>query len=272
MSLIKRIDEASRNQLLSKSRSSIKGKQRYNKRNKSHIANTVREYNNIDMDKLFKKNILSVNISVHGETDDYVVRISFGGFLDILRKELKANGEKLDLRVIIRALITGFNQDDVYIHCSCPDHKYRFAYWSTKNDYNSGEPQYSNGKWIRNPDDSLGSACKHVLLVLGNTSWIIKVGSVINNYISYMQKYYPKLYADIIYPAVYGKKYTEPVQLPLEDEDELITLSDTDTIDTANKYGRTKGQFKKGNKQGIRFAPNNDTDDQEKIDIDIDTD
>ena len=39
-----------------------------------------------------------------------------------------------------------------------------------------------------NPNNELGAGCKHVLLVLGNTSWVIKVASVIMNYIKYIEK------------------------------------------------------------------------------------
>ena len=135
-------------------------------------------------------------------------------------------------------------------------------YWQTKNGVSSGDPE-NRPSDITNPDDKLGSACKHVLLVLSNTSWLLKVGSTILNYIRYMEKHYEKLYADIIYPAVYGKHYEEPVQLDLFDDGTLET--DTDTLDKSNEYARTKNQFKKGNTQGIRFASNSNS---EQIPID----
>ena len=58
------------------------------------------------MNKLFKDNILTINIEVIGETDTYTVRISFGGFLDLLQEELARNNDTLELKVIIRALLT----------------------------------------------------------------------------------------------------------------------------------------------------------------------
>lgn len=70
-----------------------------------------------------------------------------------------------------------------------------------------------------------------------------------------MEKNRKRLYADIIYPAIYDKKYEEPVQLDIDTSDELET--DSDTIDKSNIYARTKNQFQKGNTQGIRFAPSN---------------
>ena len=246
--------EDNRIKLISKSKSSEKGKQRFNRRNKSKVANTVKAFNQIDMNKLFKENILTVNIPVHGETDDYIVKLTFGGFLEIIRDQIK-DKEKIEFRDITRACIIGFNKDDVYINCSCPDFRYRLAYYTTKNNVNSGTPENRPSK-ITNPDDSLGSACKHILLVLNNTSWIIKVASVINNYINYMESHYKKAYADIIYPALYGKKYEEPVQLTFDDNDiEADNLTtDKDTLDKANIYNQERTKFKKGNEKGIRFA------------------
>ena len=89
------------------------------------------------MNKLFKDGILDVNINVNGETDDYVVTIKFGGFLEELSKAVKTY-DTFNLRVVTKALIAAFNREDVYIHCSCPDFFFRFLYWATKNDITSG--------------------------------------------------------------------------------------------------------------------------------------
>jgi len=249
------LTEDKRQSLINKSKTSEKGKKRFDRRNKSKVANTVKSFNSIDMNKLFKEDILTVNIPVNGETDDYIVRITFGGFLEILRSHISTDRE-LNFRDVARAAITGFNRDDVFIHCSCPDFKYRFNYYATRNSINSGTPETRPSK-ITNPDDSLGSACKHVLLVLNNTSWIIRVARVIVNYIKYMKMHYQKLYADIIHPAVYGAKYEEPVQLSIDDmdnDDMLASEEDNDKLDTANDYNRERTKFQKGNDQGVRFA------------------
>lgn len=264
------LNEASRNDLLSKSKSSVKGNQRYRRRVRSHVANSVREFNSIDMNRLFKNNILSVNINVQGETDKYVVRIAFSGFLDILHDELKRNNDKLDLKIIIKSLIVGFNKDDVYIGCTCPDSIYRFSYQQSQNKvdtysldgkkiYNKNlgmvDPQNIPAN-ITNPHDTLGSGCKHTLLVLSNNSWIMKVASVINNYIKYMEKYYAKVYADIIYPAIYQKPYEGDVQLSIFDKNRKYAKTGKDTLDKANKAtGRDeKGRFIQGNEEGQKFT------------------
>ena len=137
----------------------------------------------------------------------------------------------------------------VILH-NCPDWAYRMAYWASVNDLNSGEPE-DRPSDITNPKNDLGPGCKHVMLVLSNMNWLLKVASVINNYIKFFERNRKKEYADIIYPAIFGKPYEEPVQLSMDDTDELA--SDTDTIDTANIQGAVSGRFQRGNE--YRFRP-----------------
>lgn len=258
-----KLNEDSRSSLLSKSKKSVKGFQRFKRRVKSRVANSVKQYNSIDMNKLFKQDILTVDIEVKGETDTYQVKISFGGFLEILKDQIERHGE-FNLKAVTRALITGFNRDDVYIHCSCPDWQYRFSYFATKNNITSGDPE-NRPSDITNPDDKLGVGCKHVLLVLSNTSWILKVASTIFNYVNYMEKHYERLYSKIIYPAIFGKAYEKPVQLDIFDDDEMST--DTDTIKASNAEARNRNKFQTGNTYGVRFAPKSKPEDPQ-LDID----
>lgn len=136
----------------------------------------------------------------------------------------------------------------VVLH-NCKDFHYRFGFWCTMKDVNSGVPERRPSK-ITNPRNDLGPGCKHIMLVLSNNSWLIKVARVINNWIIYMSKNRQKQYADIVYPAIYGKPYEEPVQLSIDDETDVNNQSD---IDTAIEQGRTRGQFKTGNE--YRFRP-----------------
>lgn len=133
---------------------------------------------------------------------------------------------------------------------------YRFAYWSTKNKYNSGPLQPSNGKWIRNPHDKLGACCKHGLLVLSNNSWILLCARVIFNYVEWMKEHKEQMYAEQIYPVIYEKEYEDPYQTDILNKDELD--SDEEEIKQMQKHkGRDekgrfnreqeKGQFKKSN-------------------------
>ena len=260
--------EASRSQLLNKSKHSVKGKQRFDRRTKSKVATSVRQYNEIDMNKLFKEDVLEFSINITGETDSYQVKLRFEDILDKIRDQLERNNNELNFRCIVRGLLSAFDSEDVYVSCSCADWFYRFSYQSTKNDTNSGEPQLIPAN-ITNPNDTLGSACKHVLLVLNNTSWMMKVASVVFNYINYMKERYSKLYADIIYPAIYGKEYDGIVQFNIDDKTTELLDTDKDTIDISNKQAAERGKFKQGNEQGYRFVKGKDKN-QITID-DIDT-
>lgn len=246
---IKPLLEARRQDLLSKSKhgddyqDTSKGRNRYERRTKSHIATTVAQYNKIDMNTFFKEDILNVMINVMGETDNYLVKIKFGGVLAEIAKEVKSHNNTLDFGVILRSLLVVFNSDDVYVSCSCPDFRYRFAYVATKNNYNSGEPETRVAD-ITNPRDSKGAACKHVLNVLANLDWVMKVASVINNYIKYAKEYMQKNFADFIFPKIFGMPYNKAIQLGIFDTDEFDTSQQA--IDIANKIGRTSGQYQTG--------------------------
>ena len=76
--------------------------------------------NSIDMNKFFQDNILDVDVKVRGETNDYIVRISFGEVLDQIHKQLAANNDVLNLRCVIRALVSSFNGQKFYVRFCWP--------------------------------------------------------------------------------------------------------------------------------------------------------
>ncbi len=214
--------EMNRNQLINKSKSSdnykdtSKGRNRWERRNKSRIDSQVKQYNKIDMNSFFKQDELKVGINVHGETNDYLVLIRYNGVLREIQNQIKLNNNKLEFKCVLIALQRVFNSGDVFVSCTCPDWKYRQAYHAGRDGYNSG-PVETRASDITNPRDSKGGGCKHVNLVLGNVDWIMKVASVINNYIHYMEEHMQRQYADIIFPAVVGVPYNKAVQLNLFD-------------------------------------------------------
>lgn len=141
----------------------------------------------------------------------------------------------------------------VVVH-NCDDFRYRFSYQATVNQYNSGTPETRPAK-ITNPNDTKGAGCKHILLVLSNMDWMMKIASVINNYIRYSRDYLQRNYADYIFPVVYGVPYQRAVQMSIFDkEDEYgdaILPTDKKTIDdviASSQVGRDeKGKFNKEN-------------------------
>lgn len=84
------------------------------------------------------------------------------------------------------------------------------------------------------------------------------------NYISYMEKHRQSQYVRIVYPAIYGKKYEEPVQTDIFDTEDELSSEQSD-IDIANKSALERSRFQKGNTQGVRFAPKDKIEGQEEI-------
>jgi hypothetical protein len=95
-----RLEEATRVQLVAQSRNvgqykdTSRGKNRHDRKKYSRLANAVKAYNAIDMNKLFKQDILQVSIPVVGETDEYTVTIKIEGVIAEMQKNIKNNGNK----------------------------------------------------------------------------------------------------------------------------------------------------------------------------------
>lgn len=233
--------EANRQFLLNKSRNAqeyknkSKGRNRYERRTKSSISATTRDYNDINMDLLFKEDNLVVNIPVAGETDVYLVTIDLKGLLKEVEKRVKQNKGKLSFKVIVSSFMQVFNTGDVKVSCTCPDAQYRQNYWQTQNGWKAGEKE-TRASNITNPNDTLGAGCKHVMLILANLSWVYPLCSVINNYIKYCQENLQRLYADYIFPKVFGITYDKAVQLNLFDDD--LLPNDRQTMNAVNQRGR----------------------------------
>lgn len=217
------------------------------------------------MDDLFKKDELRFKIEVTGETDTYYITVRFDDILPEIAEEIKRNKNKLEFKTVFIALARQFNRGDLYLSCECPDFKYRFAYWATKDNYNSGMPEIRPAD-ITNPEDRKGAGCKHINLVLANTDWIYKVASVINNYIWYCKDNMENNYARYIFPKLYGMDYQDAIQMSIFDYDqegnEIDTLeSDEEIINLSNALGKSRTKFKAGNKYRFKkkdLAPEDD--------------
>lgn len=245
--------EDTRNMLVSKSRSvgnyknQSRGKNRFERKKLSHIARTVKQYNQIDMNKLFKEDLLIVHIPVQGETDSYTVSVKMEGVIAEIAKNIKNNKNQFEYKTVIQALTKIFNTQNIYVKCTCDDYKYRFAHWNIVNnvsvDDTASDP--GPGKGIRNPNDDKGRGCKHVLLVLANGDWVLKVASVINNYVHYAEEHLQKPFLKLIFPKLYGVSADEMVEQDLIDTDEYLDSS-TGLIDAINEYGKVRGRYHAG--------------------------
>jgi hypothetical protein len=248
-----KLEEATRTQLVAQSRNvgqykdTSRGRNRMERKKYSKIANAVKNYNQIDMNKVFKQDILQVNIPVVGETDEYTVTIKLEGVVAEIQKNIKNNGNKLEFRTVIQALTKVFNTSDVYVKCTCADFKYRFAHHlivhNMSVDDSSQDP--GPGKGIANPNDDKGRGCKHVLHCLANGNWMMKVASVIMNYCHFLSEKKPEVFLKLIFPKLYGVPADEAAENDLvEDNEDLETGKDL--IDVVNEWARNRGKFQKG--------------------------
>lgn len=217
--------EVSRAQLLDKSKNARAtksyGTTRYERRSKQQVKSSVRIFDKLDFNSVFKASLLKFVTPVKGETSEYQVTVLFEKFCEEIQRQMRQYNYELGFTLIYRALISAINRSDVYINCNCPDFKYRLAYHATHGLYNSGRPQMIPAN-ITNPNDDLGAGCKHVLKVLSDLDWVIDLATSINNYIRYMEENFPDKYISIIFPAIYGMRYDTAVRKGIikEDEDE----------------------------------------------------
>jgi hypothetical protein len=248
-----KLDEATRNQFIAQSRNvgkykdTSRGTNRHARKKYSKVANAVKSYNSIDMNQLFKQDILQVNIPVVGETDEYTVTIKLEGVVAELQKNIKNNQNRFEFRTVIQALTKVFNTSDVWVKCTCADFKYRFAHHlivhNMSVDDTSKDP--GPGKGIANPNDDKGRGCKHVLLVISNGSWMMKVASVINNYCHYLSEKKPDAFLKLVFPKLYGVPSDEAAENNIVADNEDLETG-KDLIDVVNDWARNRGKFKKG--------------------------
>ena len=90
------LNEDNRNTLISKSRNAglyrgdtSRGKNRFERKKYSKVANYVKQYNNLDMNDFFKKDILLVKVPVTGESQEYQVSIKLNGVCAEIAKNIK---------------------------------------------------------------------------------------------------------------------------------------------------------------------------------------
>jgi hypothetical protein len=214
---------ATRQDLIRKSLSVTKGKERFYRRLFSNIQYPNRALSTLDINKFMKSDILDAKISVRGETDNYTVSVSFFGTWDNYQGELS-------VRNIKDAVTKAYRSEDVYIFCSCPDFAYRYAYIATKEGYitERAETRPANKT---NPHDSLGSCCKHCLLILMQSQrWIGELAKNIYKYIKYVERANPYIYKKIILPRIdVNNEFSEPEVI---EEPIMETTEDTSGIDT----------------------------------------
>lgn len=199
------LNEASRQELISKSRRG--SKERYRKRLNYQVSN----YRGVDLGKLFIEDYLVFQTPI----GDYDVTIAFPGALTELRNVVKStNGDinKINYKMVLKALRIALDKtDDVRVRCSCADFRFRYMYWANKYGYLYGPIDRKAAEFPEktNPEDSIGATCKHLDLLLANKRWLIKAASVVNALV----KAYPDKASKYLYDP-------EDLEIDIEEEED----------------------------------------------------
>lgn len=132
----------------------------------------AKDLSNVDFRDLFEND----NFTWSSRVGDYIVTISFEGAFSILQWELKPwrgknRWKRINHMVLVNALTKALDREDLFVDCSCPDFKYRFAYWATQADCKYGVQQ-NKPPTVRNVKNNKGFVCKHILATLYGKRWV----------------------------------------------------------------------------------------------------
>lgn len=168
----KRIDEVNRTNMVGKVKA--QSPDRYNKRLHYHSGECA-----VNLSEFLSKDIIVIMVKVA----EYDCIISYKGLLaEIARQVAKSSTHFANFDIVRDAVNKAIDKDnDIKVDCSCPDFKYRFAYWATKYGYKYGKPETRPAK-VRNPGDDIGAMCKHLTSVLANKRWLRKAATDINEF------------------------------------------------------------------------------------------
>ena len=244
--------EDTRNTLMSKSKNvdgyknTKFGKNRWERKRLSKVANKVKMFNDLDMNMFVKQDTLLVNVPVQGETNEYIVTLIMEGVMTEIQKSVKGNNNKFEYKNVVQALVKVFNSADIKIKCTCDDFKYNYAHNLIVNNNSVDDTSKDPGPGHTGKVMQMkGQGCKHILLVLSNQDWIMKLASTVSNYIKFLAANKKDLFMKVIFPKLYGVDQDKAIENNLVQDEEMLETS-KDIIDTINKWAVEKGRFKKG--------------------------
>lgn len=209
----------------------------------------------IDMNRLFKKGSFAVKVPVIGETSEYACVISFDDWLPKLKDDIAKIG--FTQLTVKRSLMEMLRFHDLKVRCSCPDFKYRHAYWLTVHNEIEDDPELRPSDKT-NPKDDLGKICKHLNFCLNNKIYGDKESRIIYNYLINLKRtrrtmfdkiVAPKLGLDQLDESMGGTKKPEPVleepvkvEEPQQDiqQDNQQVGKTQETEQSTNPEGETK--------------------------------
>lgn len=157
----------------------------------------AKDFNNVDFEELFTNDSFVWSSRV----GDYIVTIAFEGPFQNLYYEVRNwsgrnRWKKITLQLLTKCLSKALDTEDLQVNCSCPDFKFRFAFWLSRPDVDAkyGVKQNIAPK-VQNVKNNQGYVCKHVLAVLYGKRWVPAAAKAWLNFIQAN----PKLAEELIW-------------------------------------------------------------------------
>lgn len=151
-----------------------------------------------DINTLFKTGAYIFTVPVRGKTADYRVTIEIENFLQGLNEQLQSTHFSSNtIQIVLRKALS---VNKLKISCSCPDFNYRYAYAMTLSGDKSGKLE-TRPSIATNPTYQKG-ACKHILAVLSNRSWIPQIATNLHSYVINIFRTNLVLFNSVIRPAL----------------------------------------------------------------------
>lgn len=114
-----------------------------------------------------------ITTQISGNGSSYTDSIAFQNILSNLIATAKNDSSHVvNSKLILKSIKESLDKEDIYIDCTCPDFKFTYAYFATKDKFKWGKLQSSNGKEIRNPNNDKGSMCKHLYALLRSNNFL----------------------------------------------------------------------------------------------------
>lgn len=168
----KKLEEASRNELLAKSKAETIT--RYNK------SAGYKGFSLVDIDTTAIKTRDAIIIT--NRVGDYFDTVELDDILYWVGLEVdEARDKKMTLETVRRALLGAMDGMNIKVDCNCGDFVYRFAYMASVLEYKYGKPENRPSN-ITNPN-GYGAMCKHLISLLSNKSWVKQVATTLQQWI-----------------------------------------------------------------------------------------
>lgn len=131
----------------------------------------------IDVDELIKADRITVEIPVNQYKCTIIFNNVIQNIINVVDLQYRGN---VTFASVEKALSIALDEEkDLKVNCECKDFYYRYSYVATRGGYKSGIKQNMPAP-IRNPNNDIGSFCKHLIMLLKNKKWVHKLAEVVN--------------------------------------------------------------------------------------------